>query len=126
MGYRSDVVIAIEKEVYEQEKFIDLDLDHPFRDAARLVDNVYYWVFEGVKWNSNHPEISGIENIFSTLDYAGKSDQYAFVRAGEDVVDADQEGTPSNFGLSLRPIITYDRDILNTPMIGEQNAATAA
>ena len=123
MGYRSDVAIAIDKEVYEQERFIDLELDHPFRNAARLIDGVYYWVFEGVKWNSSHPEISGIEGIFATLDSAGKSDQYAFVRAGEDVVDSDQEGPPSNFGFSLRPKITYDQDILKTPMLGERNAA---
>lgn len=122
MGYRSDVVIAIDKEAYEAEILLGLGRDDYFHNAAHLIGDVYYWVFEGTKWSPIYPEIAYIESL---LDALGEP-MYGFVRVGEDMADIEEKGVPYEYDIYPTVSIDYPQLILNTPMIGEQNAATAA
>lgn len=127
MGYRSDVVIAIEKEVYDKEMLLGLGRDDYFHNAARLVDDVYYWVFTGVKWYTTYPEIQYMESLLTALDDCDlASCKYGFLRIGEDAVDIDERGLPDEYDIHPHVSLEYPQSILDTPMIGERNAATAA
>ena len=125
MGYRSDVVIAIDKQAYDQEMLLGVGRDDYFHDAAHLIGNVYFWVFEGTKWSPIYPEVAYIESLFDALDDLGEQ-MYGFVRVGEDIADIEERGLPGDYEIYAAVSIDYPQLILNTPMIGEQNAATAA
>jgi len=132
MGYRSDVVIAIEKEVYEAEILLGQGRSDWFHNAARLVNGVYYWVFEGTKWYETYPECIYVTRLIDSIGCVEENEhRYAFVRVGEDGDDIDEEGSPGTFDITT---ITYQSAYVDynfdtspkTPTIGEQNAATAA
>ena len=125
MGYRSDVVIAIDKQAYDQEMLLGVGRDDYFHDAAHLIGNVYFWVFEGTKWSPIYPEVAYIESLLDALDDLGEP-MYGFVRVGEDSADIEEKGAPYEYDIYPTVSIDYPQLILNTPMIGEQNAATAA
>jgi hypothetical protein len=132
MGYRSDVVIAIEKEVYDAEILLGLGRDNWFHNAARLDKGAYYWVFEGTKWSDSYPECAYVTRLLDSIGCVDANDsKYAFVRAGEDGDDTEELGNPDAFNITLvtyqSAYIEYDFDTSpKIPTIGEQNAATAA
>ena len=134
MGYRSDVVIAIQKEAYDQEMLLGVGRDDAFHNAAHYVDNVYYWVFNHTKWSESYPQVTYIESILDSLDrqyndapsfLSGHA--YGFLRVGEDSNDIDERGDPGAYEIYPYTQIEYpEKMIKNTPTIGEQNATAAA
>jgi|TARA_B110001469_G_scaffold100591_1_gene97974 hypothetical protein len=134
MGYRSNVVIAIQKEAYDEEMLLGVGRDDAFHNAAHYLDNAYYWVFNHTKWSEFYPQVTYIESIFDSLDkqYADapsflSGHAYGFLRVGEDSNDIDERGDPGAYEIYPHTQIEYpEKMIKNTPTIGEQNATAAA
>ena len=134
MGYRSDVVIAIQKEAYDIEILLGVGRDDAFHNAAHYVDNVYYCVFHGTKWSEFYPQVAYIESILDSLDRQYNdapsflSDYaYGFLRVGENSDDIHERGDPGAYEIYPDIQIDYPKEaIKNTPTIGEQNATAAA
>ena len=129
MGYRSDVVIAIDKVMYDAEILLGMGRDNGFHDAARLVAGTYYWVFTSTKWNVCYPGVKYIESLMDALDAAdetGYSSAYGFLRVGEDANDIEERGDPCSYEIYSEVHIDYPQSILDKPKIGEQNATAAA
>jgi len=129
MGYRSDVVIAIEKEVYDAEILLGLGRDNWFHNAARLDKNdVYYWVFECTKWSDSYPECAYVTRLIDSIGCVDENiNRYAFVRVGEDGDDIEEEGSPAAFDITAvtyqSAYVEYPFETFKIPTIGERNAA---
>ena len=131
MGYRSDVVVAIQKEVYEAELLLGQGRSDWFHNAARLSNDTYYWVFNCTKWSVTYPECAYVEDLIESIVNSDNYLKCAFVRTGEDGADTDVYGNPDAFDISLveyqSAYIEHDFDTsFNNLTIGDQNAATAA
>lgn len=98
MGYRSDVVFAVDKHV------LALDLINPIlpevlrKEPYIDTDSARYWQFDGWKWYSGYEEVSSINNFMADLDELDIPDTvlrgtlYAGARIGEDVDDVETWG----------------------------------
>lgn len=126
MGYRSDVVIAINKDAYDQEMLLGVGRDDAFHNSARLINDTYYWVFKHTKWSEFYPGVSYIESLMDALDLVSDN-PYGFLRVGEDHLDMETRGVPYDYEIYPYMQIEYPEYLLNqTQMIGEQNATAAA
>jgi hypothetical protein len=136
MGYRSDVFIAIKKEVYDQEMLLGVGRDEWFHNAARLnEENVYYWSFEGTKWSDIYPECAYVINLIDLIALSeGGEDKFAFARTGDDGEDTEEMGNLEAFDIE---VVQYQSAYIETnepnrnysplrPTLGEQNATAAA
>lgn len=103
MGYRSEVVIAIKKEVYTR----DILLTEKFPSFLRDVDenaftltkfkDYYIYQMDQIKW------YEGYDFVDETMEYldALEDEEYGFIRIGEETTDIEQEGSPWEFGIEV-------------------------
>ena len=97
MGYRSEVVLAVNADAYAAlttvlargGEFFNL-----FKEAA--IDEgeegsiVYSW--DDIKWYPSYPEVEAVEDFMSRLEDEDMEDSFRFVRVGEDCDDTEQRG----------------------------------
>jgi len=103
MGYRSDVAIAIHKDL--QGDFLtflnttelmaeifgdmsDFHLDKDYQDSG-------HWLFicNGVKWYSSYKDIEMFEKFFNAMDEDDDyQEKYRFLRIGEEIEDIEYRG----------------------------------
>lgn len=97
MGYRSDLVIAVRKEV------IAADLINPTIPAVikelnfASTEKVLYYFIEDWKWYSSYPEVQEIEAWFDSM----QDEDFGAMRIGEDDNDTQTWGSPSEFEIWL-------------------------
>lgn len=114
MGYRSDIVIGVRKEILAEDLltgFIPKRLkEEPQIHSGDLV----YWKLEGLKWYSSYPEIEAIEDFFKELSgrtqptVDGKSvPLFGALRIGENDDDIEAWGKPGEFEIWLNRGITF-------------------
>lgn len=123
MGYRSDVVLAVRKDVYLKCQLlqnIPKCLHENSHDVSlQAHGNAMYWEIQGWKWYDSYPEIQEInawiewledeeenppEQVELRRDKDNKpiyTDMASFggIRIGEDSTDVEEWGCPSEFDL---------------------------
>ena len=86
MGYRSQVCVAIEKELFETKGEI-LKTAIKDCDLISLADKIYYLYWNGVKWYDGYEDITIINKFVDD----NLEDTY-FIRIGEDTEDIEVSG----------------------------------
>mgnify|MGYP000715803516 FL=1 len=108
MGYRSDVVIAVHKQV------LAMDLINPVipeilkQQEFTDIEGTRYWHIDQWKWYSDYPEIRSIENMFSTLEKLAEENNlslFGAIRLGEEFGDHEEWGDPYEYGIQLNQSI---------------------
>ena len=97
MGYRSEVVLAVNPDAYavlttllaRGGSFFNLFKEattEPYDGDA----TVYSW--DAIKWYPSYPEVEAVEDFMSRLEDEDMEDSFRFVRVGEDCDDTEQRG----------------------------------
>lgn len=102
MGYRSEVVLAVDKKLMpeflahlatndEAKTMVFADhceLDQDYEGEGHLLVR-----WSSIKWYEGHPDVNVIERFISEMDEdEDKSEMFRFVRVGEDYGDIDRRG----------------------------------
>ena len=110
MGYRSEVVLAVNADAYAAlttvlargGEFFNL-----FKEAA--IDEggegsiVYSW--DDIKWYPSYPEVEAVEDFISRLEDEDMEESFRFVRVGEDIDDSVERG--SGFPIYVKKTIEF-------------------
>lgn len=108
MGYRSDAVLKLKKELFAKfEKFM-VDAGKPSQefllDAVRSDQpEITTLIWEGVKFYEYFPEIS---NLYKFLHEANP-ENFGFIRIGEEFEDCEERGSPWDFGMYVSRNIDF-------------------
>ena len=115
MGYRSEVVLAVNKEIMpeflaylatneEARNLVYSHADHLDQDYEQGGHLLVSW--SGIKWYESYPEIAVIEKFTCELDAdTDKSEMFRFIRVGEDYEDIEQRGY--GFDIHVNRAIDY-------------------
>jgi hypothetical protein len=101
MGYRSDVLLVVEKEAWEnslslkeiskyQQKAKDLT---DFADIKREKNGILLFYWECIKWYDDDEKVIAVQK---TLRVFENSDSYLFIRVGENTDDLEEDGSMWN------------------------------
>ena len=118
MGYRSEVVLAVSKELMPH--FLSVMAKHP--ESRELVfghndeleqdyqDEGHFFVRWGsIKWYEGYPDIDTFENFMNEcgemVDNKDKEDMFKFIRIGEDYADIEERGY--GFDIHVNRTIDY-------------------
>ena len=115
MGYRSEVVLAVNKEIIpeflaylatneEARILVYSHADHMDQDYEQGGHLLVSW--SGIKWYESYPEIAVIEKFTCELDAdTDKGEMFRFIRVGEDYEDIEQRGY--GFDIHVNRAIDY-------------------
>lgn len=105
MGYRSDVVIGIKKEIWVEHHLSPSIPDALLGgDVNRVVkDKAVYFIISDWKWYSSYPEVSEIEQWLDSLNH----EDFGAMRIGENDDDIQTWGDPGEFEIWLSRSIDY-------------------
>lgn len=112
MGYRSEVILALEAEVVPALMTAFAKNEEVAKLCTQYVDELdtnyegtgsWLMRWESIKWYDSYPEIRMIENLIECLeadelddfgikDAGDLHDMFRFVRIGEDLSDTEQRG----------------------------------
>lgn len=111
MGYRSDIIIAIAKEVRTRHLITNeipacLMNDNSVVKEARESDGTLYFRIESWKWYDSYPEIREIESWFESM----ADDEFGAMRMGEDDDDNQTWGQPYDFDICLNRYLSCPID----------------
>ena len=104
MGYRSQVVIAIPKELLKKNASILTDLEG---FEISQTEETYYFSAGSIKWYEGYNEIDRITKFISD-----NSDEVGFVRVGEDSTDVEEFGNVHDHDI-------YVNTSINVPSVQE-------
>ena len=108
MGYRSQVVLAISKELIpflilatsknkEAEALVFKETDKFDRNYEN--DKSWLLMWDGIKWYEGYHDVDVFNRLMEMLDAQGLEDLYGFIRIGEETDDIEQRGAPYEFDL---------------------------
>lgn len=111
MGYRSDIAIAIHKNIVARDLIDpiipDALKDEPYSDE----EDTRYWYLSGWKWYQEYSDVTSIERFFDLLNEFELQSlnqeethfiaPYGAIRIGEDDDDVETWGDPSYYGIYL-------------------------
>lgn len=109
MGYRSQVVIALNKDQYEQ----DLLLHEAFPSLLRekpvyTCEDYVIWDWASLKWYEGYPDVKEVDAYFNHLcELETETPLHGFIRVGEDLDDVEILGDPFHFNIDIVREITY-------------------
>ena len=112
MGYRSEVVLAVNPDAYailttvlaRGGEFFNLFKEATTEPSDHQEDStVYSW--EGIKWYPNYPAIQAVEDFLDRLEEEDMEESFRFVRVGED--DTDTESRGSGFPIYVKKSIEF-------------------
>jgi hypothetical protein len=111
MGYRSDIIIAIAKEVRARHLISNeipacLMNDTSVIKEARESDGAFYFRIEGWKWYDSYQEIRDIEAWFTSM----QDEEFGAMRMGEDDNDTETWGQPYDFDICLNRYLSCPID----------------
>ncbi len=108
MGYRSEVALELKKEkndlfqaLYAAKFPKDTDFLYEFVEREDEDGTLYRW--SGVKWYKGYQEVSFIETFKDSLE----SEDFAFVRIGEESDDNEYRGEGDLFELCINRSIGW-------------------
>lgn len=114
MGYRSDVVFAVDEKVYNGLLLIDAVPATLRNEVSYRHDSGVYWHFSGVKRNEDYPDVAVYTEFMYMLDeselaakLAEERCLYGFLRIGDDDGDREEHGEPWDFDISLNRSIEH-------------------
>lgn len=93
MGYRSDIVIGVNKTVLARNLITSEIPKCLFNETQREDKDTVYWILEGWKWYSDYSEVRQIEAWFDSME----EDEFGAIRVGEDTDDTQHWGCPHDF-----------------------------
>jgi hypothetical protein len=97
MGYRSDIVIAINKSILAQDLIAPCIPSVIKELNSASTDDATYYFIEGWKWYDSFPEVQEIEAWFDSMN----SEDFGAMRIGEDDTDTETWGCPYEFEIYL-------------------------
>ena len=108
MGYRSDIVIAVEQAVVARnlltQEIPKSVLDCFVRkDENQLTSPVSYYLLTGWKWETYYPEVKAIEAWFASM----KGEEFGAMRMGEEFGDVEYWGDPGEFSIYAQQNIEF-------------------
>ena len=117
MGYRSDIVIGVGKEVLVRHLLSPCIPSALMNEPYTTIDDVVYWRLEGWKWYEGYDEVIEILDFFRLLDnwldegvekYLNEThvSLYGALRIGEDDDDMETWGCPGDFDIYLERSIS--------------------
>ena len=102
MGYRSEVVLAVDKKLMPEflahlatndEAKTMVFADHCHLDQDYCDEGHLLVTWNSIKWYESYPEVNVIEKFISEMEEAAdKSEMFKFVRIGEDYDDVEDRG----------------------------------
>lgn len=105
MGYRSDVVIALQRHFLARNlvtnELPSFLLEHPHQ----IINGAAYWNIEQIKWYEEFEDIKEVITYFRTLDAVATPSPYGAVRIGENIDDIEEFGEPHEFGIYVERYI---------------------
>ena len=115
MGYRSEVVLAVDKEIMPEflahlatndEAKTMVFADHCHLDQDYCDEGHLLVTWNSIKWYESYPEVNVIEKFISEMEEAAdKSEMFRFVRIGEDYDDVENRGY--GFAIFVNSSIDY-------------------
>ena len=102
MGYRSDLVIAINKECRMRHLIqphipkVLLEDEHIKRDECKRTGALYFRINDW-KFYDSYPEVQAIKQWFDTL----ANEEFGAMRMGEDDDDLERWGEPYDYDINL-------------------------
>lgn len=108
MGYRSDIVIAVEQAVVARnlltQEIPKSVLDCFVRkDENQLTSPVSYYHLTYWKWETYNPETKAIEAWFASME----DGEFGAMRMGEEMGDIEIWGSPSEFSIFANQFIDF-------------------
>ena len=101
MGYRSDVRIAIIKEVYMdaliKENFPEIFIEN----EPDIIDGNRYYSFDDIKWYDDFPDIAECMKFLNNLP----EEDWGFIKIGENDDDVESFGSPWDFDMYVETSI---------------------
>jgi len=96
MGYYSRVVIAVTDAGLLANTLKKRALPKMFSEAdSTKHGNATYWIFTGVKWYSEYPDVKEVNNFIESMEET----EGALLRIGEDQDDVQEINNPYDFGV---------------------------
>jgi len=118
MGYRSEVVIAVRKEVKAWALIANKPWPKAFNDADEFTGaTAIYYRFDWVKWSDEFNDVAEVNHFLAALDEECPEIQdpdvarnyqvstFGFLRVGEELGDVETYGDPSEFNLWAHTVI---------------------
>ena len=96
MGYRSNVKLALKKQVYYDNQASILESIKDC-DSISETEEAYFFLWESVKWYESYEDVKAITKLMSSL----KSEDFGFMRIGEDKDDIEEAGEPYEYDIYL-------------------------
>ena len=85
MGYRSDVVIRLNKNARDKmPENVKKELESSADEIKELEDGGAIYDIRGVKWYTEYEDVKAIEDFLDSLDINDEDEEYELVRCGED------------------------------------------
>lgn len=108
MGYRSDIVIAINQAVVTRNLLTQEIPKSVLECFVRKDDNqitapVTYYYLYGWKWNTYYPEAKEIEDWFASME----AKEFGAMRMGEEMDDVEIWGNPQDYGIFANQCIDF-------------------
>ena len=105
MGYRSEVVLAVNPDAYailttvlaRGGEFFNLFKEATTEPSDHQEDSIIY-SWERIKWYDSYPEIQAVEDFLDRLEEEDMEESFRFVRVGEG--DSDP-GSSRGFGFPI-------------------------
>lgn len=122
MGYRSDVHLAVPANTLiptAVAELLDVHADHRYRHPSGAM----LFVFDGIKWYEEYPEIAAIER------WLGELETYNLIRIGDDCNDIEHQGDWRNTPFSSyvsRQIISHTDDCTEIDTVVATDESEAA
>ena len=114
MGYRSDVILMIEKPLVGSfltalnkcQQAFDMVFKEAEQEKSDNGDLLFRW--EYIKWYQGYPEIDIIQNWMDSVD-TFHEDHYSFHRLGEEFGDHESRGNSYAWSVCLNQHISVSR-----------------
>ena len=112
MGYRSEVVLAVNSDAYavlttvlaRGGEFFNLFKEATTEPNDHQEDSIVY-SWESIKWYPSYPDVAAVETFMSRLEEEGMEESFRFVRVGEDNDDTEQRG--NGFPIYIKSSIEF-------------------
>jgi len=105
MGYRSEVKLAVKKQSYYDHKELILESIKDC-DSISETEEAFVFLWESVKWYESYPDVQAITKFMSALE----SEDFGFMRIGEDKDDIEEAGEPWEYDIYLVRQFTENDD----------------
>ena len=106
MGYRSDITVALTKEVIMKQLILP---NEGYTNLVEYTDDIFdkdtYAVYQinRIKWYESYPEINSINEFLDQLN----DEEYGFIRLGEELDDTEKKGSPYDFDMYINREVCF-------------------